>query len=120
MSRFARPAFSTPKIPSPPPAAGTVNRVVAQAKALINSALRLPTLTLSSFQVNPALAQIRAQAAVQKENLLKAKARARALAPVPPTPDLGVTPSQLAAYRAEASGLLRQADSALDEFGRPR
>lgn len=121
MSRFARPNFTTPKIPTPPPAVGRVNALIAQVKALVDSAVRLPAFSLASFlQVNPTIAQVRAQAAVQKENLLKAKMRSRALVPVPPVPDLGVTPAQLAAYRAEAAGLLRQAESTVDEFGRPR
>jgi hypothetical protein len=121
VSRFSRPSFTAPKIPSPPPAVGRVNTLVSQAKALVNSVVRLPTFSLAAFlSVNPAVAQARAQLAAQKENLLKAKIRARALIPVPPVPDLGVTPAQLAAYRAEAEGLLRQAESKVDEFGRPR
>lgn len=119
MSRFSRPRFTAPAIPSPPPAAGIVNRAVSAVRALVNGALRLPSFRPASFQeVNPVLAQLKAQIGVQKENALKTKLRARAA--VSPVPDLGVSSSQLSAFRAEAKAALRQEDAPYDEFGRPK
>lgn len=121
MSRFSRPQFTTPAIPKPPAAVSRVNALVAQGKALVNSFVQVPTLSLGAFlSMTPAVAQARARLAIQKQNLLKAKVRLLAMVPVPPMPDLGVTPADLKAYREEAASLLNQAKSATDEFGRPR
>lgn len=121
MSRFTRPTFTTPAIPKPPAAVARVNALVAQAKALVNSFVQIPTLSIGAFlSMIPAVARARAQIAIQEQNLLKTKARLLAMVPVPPIPDLGVSLEELKAYRDEANNLLNQAKSATDEFDRLR
>lgn len=117
MTRFARPPLAIPKIPTPPKVL-VLPRFVLLIAALKNAIPVFRGFSLGSFlSVNPLLVQIKAQEAVVKENLLKAKMRIKAAIPVPPVPPplLQIDLAALQEYRAQTEAMFNQAQMAVGQ-----
>lgn len=116
MSRFARPRFATPKIPTPPRALAQIVVAAGVVKGLVSLAAKVQGFSLGSFLQSPALAQAKARLASDKMNATKTKLLART--PKPAIPDgIQANPAQLSAYATEAQSLFTAKGDGVDEFG---
>lgn len=118
MSRFRRPTFVTPAVPQPPAAVNRMRAITAQITGLVASIPRIPGLSLSGFNPNVALAQVKAQVVSRGQQLLVAKLAA--LPSIPAIPE-GVQANLEAvqAYQDQLNNLLTGFSLPIDEFGRP-
>lgn len=118
MSRFSRPTFQAPALPTPPAAVARPSTAVTALKALTAVTPRPSSLSIGNFSVNAGLAQARSRLAGQKQAALKAKARA--LPAIPPVPSsVAASPTALRSLQ-ESTNQLFSAASTVDEFGLPR
>lgn len=117
MSRFSRPRFVTPKLPTPPRALAQISSAVAKVTGLVALVGRVQSFSLGSFLQNTALAQLKTRLAAEKQNQLKAKLLARVPKPVIPT-GVQAKITEVRAYQQEANNLFTSASSGLDEFGK--
>jgi len=118
MSRFRRPTFVTPAIPKPPAAVNRVRAITTQITGLVSAIPKIPGLSLSGFNPNVALAQVKVQAVSRGQQLLVTKLAA--LPSIPAIPE-GVQAdlASVQAYQEALNSLLTGFSLPIDEFGRP-
>lgn len=116
MSRFARPTFTAPQIPTPPAALAQVNAAVALLQGLKSLSASLPSVSLGAFSVNASLAQLKAQAAATAQNAVKTKLLAKVPKPVLPE-GLQADLVAVSAYQQESAALFEQGTALVDEAG---
>lgn len=116
MSRFRRPTFTAPKLPSPPKSIARISTMISAVSGLVSLAAKIQTVSLGSFSINTVLAQAKAQLATQTQRLVKNRILAKRQKPVIPD----AIQADLAAvrqYKTNVEGLFETGRSKIDEFG---
>lgn len=124
MSRFRRPQFTAPTIPSPPKALAQIAAIGARVQGIVPIAAQVQSVGIASFAMNTALAQAKTQKSSLQQRLLKSELLQKIPVPSIPPALQGNVQDALAYARAmqalaanPRAALESKARASVDEFG---